>query len=112
MVQMWFSCVWLSVSGRGSIMCDMVQRWFSCAWHGSDVVQVCVMQCCRLWLSCGSVVCGMVQAWPSVGSVAVQLYVWHGSVVCGSAVQALVHLCEIWLRGGSVVHGMVQMWFR
>ena len=27
MVHMWFSGVWLSVAGRGSVMGDMVQRW-------------------------------------------------------------------------------------
>ena len=27
MVQMWFSGVWLSVAGCGSVMCDMVQKW-------------------------------------------------------------------------------------
>ena len=40
----WFkavvSCVWFSVSGGGTGMCDMVQMWVSCAMHGPDVVQV------------------------------------------------------------------------
>ena len=27
MVHMWFSGVWLSVAGCGSVMCDMVQKW-------------------------------------------------------------------------------------
>ena len=53
----------------------MGHMWFSCARHGSDVVQVCVVQCC------GSVVCGMVQMWLCSGSVVVRMCVWHG--VCG-----------------------------
>ena len=48
MFQMWFSI--------GSVLVQVCVYWFRCVrssvvvsgvWHGSNVVQVCVVQCCR-----------------------------------------------------------------
>ena len=63
-----------------------------CVWHGSDMSQMCVVECC------GSVVRGMVQMWFRIGSVVVQVCVCVCVQVC------VVQCC------GSVVRGMVQMW--
>ena len=78
------------------------------AWHGSDVVQACVVQCCRLWSSYGLGVCDMVQQWFTSGSVVVNVLVRHRS----NAVQLCGVKCvRCWFSSGSVLHFIVQMWF-
>ena len=71
----WFSCLWHVSCGAvvggsvAQVMVNLAQLRFPCTRHGLGVVQVFVVQWCRLLLSCGynSVVCGMAQMWFSIG---------------------------------------------